>query len=89
MADSLVALTYRFTADLVERAPNGAEMERTGHMIPSEIERTIVVPKNLWEEMFEIDLKSQKRSHHTLTLVGEVERRDVSMNYPAPHYWSL
>lgn len=89
MADSLIALTYRFAADMIEYAPHpGGEMERTGRVLPGEIERTIVVPKNLSEEMFEIDLKTQKRSHPDLVLVGEIERRDISMTYPAPHYWS-
>lgn len=89
MSDSLISVTYTYFTELVEHRPNGGgEMEPTGKMVPSQVERTIIVPKNLADEMIEIDMNTQKKTYPNFTLIGKPEHKPVSMVYPAPHYWS-
>jgi hypothetical protein len=84
----MVALTYSYKCVVDERqSDGGGGMERTGRTFGTVIERTIVVPKGMVDAFFEIDWQQRQRVSKNAVLVEGVEKRDISLTYPAPHYW--
>lgn len=83
MSSSMISVTYKYKTIIPDRVYtcDSMDSELTGTSTEKIFERTIVCSKDMLEAVMKHDLKKDDE------LIGELEIKQVSMNYPAPHYW--
>ena len=85
MSDSMIVATYTYETYVAERVPacGGMDSVPAGRNLRKEHTRTIVVPKSAADLWILHDIASQGN------LIGEVDKREISVTYPAPQYWGV